>query len=283
MNIHSITFIGLGLIGGSIAKAVKEYHPEIEMYSHASEATVAAAFSDGICKNEKPLSIEEIAKSDLIILCAPVDVNIDYAQKLIPHLTNRHILTDVGSVKGDIHHAIRSMGLSEVFVGGHPMAGSEKNGYKYSYKELLEGARYIITTDDGGSNPRSEYMMEFAASLKSRPMAMSFTEHDLTAAAISHLPHVLASALSSYVERSDKTGSMEILAATGFRDTTRIAEGSPEVWQQICMANYEALLTMLRGYQRELRILEDLIESNDSLGLLQYLDEAKRYREKFND
>ncbi|MBQ2575761.1 MAG: prephenate dehydrogenase/arogenate dehydrogenase family protein, partial [Lachnospiraceae bacterium] len=136
-----IVFIGLGLIGGSIAKAIHEHYPDQKIYAHARhKETLEAAYNDGLILNNDLLDIKDIASSDLIFLCCPVGINADYMKQMAPYIGKNTIITDVGSVKGDIHAAAKEAGLSEHFIGGHPMTGSEEIGYEHSSSHFLENA-----------------------------------------------------------------------------------------------------------------------------------------------
>lgn len=282
MNISKISFVGLGLIGGSLAKAIKIYHPEIKMYARASERTISEAFSLGLCENEKPLDIPMLADADILFLCCPVEVNVAYLEELKQYLKSDIIVTDVGSVKGDIQRAVAKLGLNEIFIGGHPMAGSDKSGLAYSSAELLEGCRYCLTTHDGKSNTKSRILADFLRTLKVRTRLLSYTEHDLSAASISHVPHILASTLCNMVEKHDESGAMKDMAATGFSDSTRIAKGDPDMWQQICETNKEAIILMLEKYEEELSRFKTILKDNNINALYEYLNSAKKYREKFD-
>ena len=148
MKRERIAFIGLGLIGGSIAMAIREKWPESRLYGHARhKSTIESAFHDGLIENDHLLDLAELAEADLIFLCSPVRVNIEYLKKLKPFLRNDTILTDVGSVKGDIHAAIRELDLADQFIGGHPMTGSEQIGYAHASSLYLENIYYILTAE----------------------------------------------------------------------------------------------------------------------------------------
>ena len=139
MNINKIGFIGLGLIGGSIAKTIKSKYSDIEMIALASrEETIKKAYNDGLISNSSFLSLEEYAACDILFFCSPVGINVKYLKELKPILSKDCLLTDVGSVKGDIHNAIDELGLSAQFIGGHPMTGSEAIGYDNSTDPLIE-------------------------------------------------------------------------------------------------------------------------------------------------
>ena len=148
MNIRTIGFIGLGLIGGSIAKALRRVHPELQMIAYnRSRESLIAAMEDGTINQATDTLNESFAACDLIFLCAPVSVNIRCLQILKDIIRPDCLLTDVGSVKTTIHEAVNEIGLSRQFIGGHPMAGSEKFRYANASDRLLENAYYILIAE----------------------------------------------------------------------------------------------------------------------------------------
>ena len=146
MSIQTLGFIGLGLIGGSIVKTARRIYPDLRIIARSGhQSTVTKAYGDGLIDNETNASIEDFADCDYIFLCTPVQQNLTYIRKLKDVMKDSCILTDVGSVKGDIHRAVTKLGLDAHFIGGHPMAGSEKTGLSNATAYLLENAYYILT------------------------------------------------------------------------------------------------------------------------------------------
>ena len=280
MNIRTIGFIGLGLIGGSIAKALRRVHPELQMIAYnRSRESLIAAMEDGTINQATDTLNESFAACDLIFLCAPVSVNIRCLQILKDIIRPDCLLTDVGSVKTTIHEAVDEIGLSRQFIGGHPMAGSEKFRYANASDRLLENAYYILTPDVASSAEHLEAYRDLVASIQAIPIVLDYREHDRATAAISHLPHIIAYALVNLVRRSDNTeGLMRMLAAGGFKDITRIASSSPEMWQQICTENRAQVLQMLDAYREDLALVEAAIRKEDNATLIKYFDQARIYR-----
>ena len=280
MNIRTIGFIGLGLIGGSIAKALRRVHPELQMIAYnQSRESLIAAMEDGTINQATDTLNESFAACDLIFLCAPVSVNIRCLQILKDIIRPDCLLTDVGSVKTTIHEAVDEIGLSRQFIGGHPMAGSEKFRYANASDRLLENAYYILTPGADSSAEHLEAYRDLVASIQAIPIVLDYREHDRATAAISHLPHIIAYALVNLVRRSDNTeGLMRMLAAGGFKDITRIASSSPEMWQQICTENQAQVLQMLDAYQEDLALVEAAIRKEDNAALIKYFDQARIYR-----
>ena len=276
-----IGFIGLGLIGGSIAKAIKEKRPAVQIIAHAShKETIAEAYNAGVIENMGFIGLSEFADMDIIFLCGPVGVNIEYLKQLAPIISEHTILTDVGSVKGDIHSAVKELGLSDRFIGGHPMTGSEKTGFSNASSLLLENAYYIITSDEPKLSAAAEELSGFVTMLGAIPMRMTPEEHDFATAAVSHLPHVISAALVNLIRKNDgKDEVLRTIAAGGFKDITRISSSSPVMWQHICLANRDKILKLISIYEDELSAFKKTISESDERELMQLFAAAKNYRD----
>ena len=280
MNFNKIGFIGLGLIGGSIAQKIKQNKPDTLIYATAGrESTINTAFEMGIIENNHKLSLQEFADFDLIFLCAPVQKNLEYLKELKAIIKKDCIITDVGSTKTEIHNEVINLGLENNFIGGHPMTGSEKTGIENANPLLLENAYYIITPTSKTSDHEVSEFREFVSSLGSIPLVLDYKEHDYATASISHLPHMISFALTNLVKEIDTDDTMKTIAAGGFRDMTRIAASSPVMWQNICESNKEQLLKLMHLYTDAFNKLTDLIASSDEKALLEYFQSAKDYRD----
>ncbi len=285
MTDSAIAFIGFGLIGGSIARGMKRARPDITVMAYMrTRAKLEQAKEDGIVDVILDGIGEELQSCDFIFLCTPVEYNAWYLSAVRPYLKEGAIVTDVGSTKTDIHEHVKTLGMESVFIGGHPMAGSEKTGYENSTDHLLENAYYIITPTLLSRESDVRRLVNLAKMIGSIPIVLDYRRHDEITAAISHLPHVVASSLVNLVKDSDgEEGMMKRLAAGGFKDITRIASSSPEMWQQICMANRENLADILRQYISSLQaILKDL-ETSDSQALYDLFETSGRYRNSMSD
>ncbi len=285
MKIETVGFIGLGLIGGSIAKAIRMYHPQIRILAYMrNRGTLEQAVREGTVDLACQDVDEEFAACDLIYLCAPVSTNARYLEKLKTLVPDTCLLTDVGSTKTDIHEKVRALGLTGRFIGGHPMAGSEKTGYENAKPHLIENAYYIITPGENAEAQTVEAFREFTASLKAIPMVLDYRQHDFITACVSHLPHLIASSLVELVR--DLDGPQELMkqiAAGGFKDITRIASSSPEMWEQICMTNSENILRVLDHYQGQLNELRRELSEKDSGKIHDFFAAAKDYRNSIPD
>ena len=280
-DIRSIGFIGLGLIGGSIAKTIRRVHPHIRLSATSGHlSTITQAYEACVIDNDYLPELEELAGMDYIFLCTPVQQNIHYLRQLKDILSPHTIITDVGSVKGDIHRAVISLGLERQFIGGHPMAGSEKTGFAASTAYLLENAYYVITPSAKTEPAQTERYRSFVSTLGAIPLVSGYDQHDFATASISHLPHVLAYSLVNMVQEiDDSKNTMKTIAAGGFRDMTRIAASSPLMWQEICVSNQRQLLRLMDLYEKQLRKIRGFIEQNAKEEMISYFTEAKNYRD----
>lgn len=276
-------FIGLGLIGGSIAKAIRKFYPGCRILAYdLNQSSLASALSEGVINMSLSEIGAEINQCDYLFLCAPVSENDKNLPLIRRYISPVCILTDAGSVKTDIHRHIKKAGLEAQFIGGHPMAGSERTGYLNSKALLLENAYYILTPGEGVSKKALADFKKLISSLGAIPLVLTCDQHDYVTAAISHLPHVIAASLVNLIKDSDSDdGIMKMIAAGGFKDITRIASSSPVMWQQICMTNHENILTLLDAYMDALSQIRRQIASCDSAKLYEFFDHARTYRDSF--
>lgn len=275
-----VGFIGLGLIGGSIAKAIHKYYPDwtIIAYNRNPEVT-KQALQDGVIQGVASDVDTSFSNCDIIFLCAPVSTNTGYLHKLKEIKKDSCLITDVGSVKTEMHEAVNAAGLSHCFIGGHPMAGSEKTGYGNSSYRLIENAYYILTPSEEIDLSAIVEYSELVRALGAIPMILSYDEHDYITATISHLPHVIASTLVNLVGQLDNEEEhMKTIAAGGFKDITRIASSSPVMWEQICMTNGKNISKVLDAYIRSLIQFRVEIDNKNSEQLYHLFDEAREYR-----
>lgn len=278
-------FIGLGLIGGSIAKALRQFHPDYRLIGYdIQNETTALAVKEGLLDAALSEIDEAFSDCDYIFLCAPVSFNDDNLLKLKQFLSPCCLLTDVGSVKTDIHRHIDALGLNAQFIGGHPMAGSERTGYINSKALLLENAYYILTPTPEVPDEKVREYRDLAASLGAIPLILSYAQHDYVTAAISHLPHIIAASLVNLIKDEDSgSGIMKMIAAGGFKDITRIASSSPAMWQQICLTNRENIDSLLDDYITSLLEIKAKIKDREEASIYDFFDNARHYRDSFID
>lgn len=274
-------FIGFGLIGGSIAKALKKRNIDItvRVYTRRRNPDLEQGVKDGVIDELLYEVDDRFSTCDIIFLCAPVLKNIEYLPVLKEIIKPSCILTDVGSVKGSIYQAALEYGLGGKFIGGHPMAGSEKTGYASATDRLLENAYYLLTPTGQNSPEDIETLEYIVKGTGASCVILSPEEHDMITAAISHVPHIIAVALVNMVRRNDnEEENMKAFAAGGFKDITRIASSSPEMWQDICIANEKSINHFLSCFERELEHFRTMIAEGELSEINQTFREAGEYR-----
>lgn len=281
MTFQTIGFIGLGLIGGSIAQKIKSNYPDTKIIANAHhKETIEEAYCMGLIKNSTPLMLSDFRECDCIFLCAPVQKNIEYLKELKSIIKDSCYITDVGSTKTQIHEEVTALGLEKNFIGGHPMAGSEKTGIANANAEILKDAYYIITPTAQTPQKDIAAFQDFVQSLGSIPLVMDYNAHDFATAAISHVPHMIAYTLVNLIQNmDDDQQTMKKIAAGGFKDLTRVASSSPEIWQNICISNQSSILALLDSYMELLNTLRGHIESADGQALWDFFQKAKTYRD----
>ena len=256
-TMHHFGFIGFGLIGGSVAHALREQYPDSELMAYNYYITkphprLELAAMDGIL-DEITTDLADFADCDCIFLCAPVIKNIAYLDKLLPYLSKDCLLTDVGSVKSDILAAVREHGLCEQFVGGHPMTGSEKTGYEHSESAFFRDKYYILTPFAESRPEYVAWMEQFIHDIGSHCILLDPDYHDAVVAGISHGPHVISAAL--------------------------VSSSSPEMWQNICLTNSDKICSFLDKYIEILTAAKQQIADGDKDGLMHFFEAAKNYRD----
>lgn len=281
MDFGNIGFIGLGLIGGSIAKTIKRIYPATTMIATAGHlSTIQEAYEEQTICNGNLLDIEAFSDCDLIFLCCPVQKNIEYLKQLSSVLKDSCIVTDVGSVKTDIHEEVVKLGLEANFIGGHPMTGSEKTGYQNATAYLLENAYYILTPSAKTDMTVLSQFKDYISSLGAITKVLDYREHDHATASISHLPHVIAASLVNLISSiDDEHGTMKSIAAGGFKDITRIASSSPVMWQNICLSNREQIKLLIDKFSSMLSDAKTLIDNEDADAIYHFFETAKDYRD----
>ncbi|MDO4478380.1 MAG: prephenate dehydrogenase [Lachnospiraceae bacterium] len=280
----TVGFIGLGLIGGSIAKAIRDKMPDTIIVAYnRNQEVLKQAILDDVVDIALPSPEEGFSDCDIIFICVPVIKALDYLPILKKQIKPTCILTDVGSTKTAIHKAVEEMGLTRQFIGGHPMTGSEKTGYANGNLLLLENAYYMLTPTDDVDPAQTEFMRTYIADLGSLPLVLNYEQHDRVVAGVSHLPHLISASLVNLVHEVDAEDHlMKTVAAGGFRDITRISSSSPEMWQEICLANGPAIVDLLDRYITQLTAYRDAVKRSDSDELLSIFTECKEFRDSFS-
>ncbi len=281
MLFDQVTIVGVGLIGGSIARGLKKHGlcKTIMGYS-PNEAELQKAVALGVIDDYAVDLADAVNGSDIIILATPVGVFTELFAQLKDIVDESAILTDVGSTKQSVVAAARQgMGcLPKRLVPGHPIAGTEKSGVEASFDSLFENRCTIITPladTDPEAVAKVRGMWE---GLGAEVVEMTPEHHDHVLAATSHLPHVLAFALVDTLAHLHEHNEIFRFAAGGFRDFTRIASSDPIMWRDICLDNRDAILEVLRIYEKQLAILEKAIKTGDAEKLEKVFVNAKKAR-----
>jgi len=280
-NFSEITIIGLGLIGGSIAKALRDKLGFCKITGvDTDETALGLAIGDGTISRGIRHPDEDVYRSDIIFICTPIKQALEYINELAPHLPSTCIITDVCSTKGEIAEYVESLEKPLCFIGGHPMAGTEKSGYRNSYSHLFENAYYVITPGSSATQEAIDILSSIISKMGAIPLVMSPEEHDRAVCGISHLPHVIASALVNTVKKLDEnSGIMQTLAAGGFRDITRIASSNPGLWENIIFSNKQKVLDLIGIFKKELDNFTEALKSNNSSQVYSFFDTAGKFRD----
>lgn len=279
----NVFIAGLGLIGGSLAKAIKKAHPQSTIIGfdvRESELGLAEALN---IIDERAVSFEEGAlKADLIILAVPV-LKTEQMIELLAGLELKTgvLITDTGSTKTRIMN--RASLLSEkgiAFIGGHPMAGSHKSGVAASKELLFENAFYLLTPGSAAEEKHTAILKKWLEGTRAKILEVTAEEHDEMTGVISHFPHIIAASLVHQAQKyNDQNPLIERLAAGGFRDITRIASSNPEMWKDISLHNKKTLVTLLSNWRNEMNDVLSILETEDEEGLYRYFSEAKAFRD----
>lgn len=281
----TIGFIGLGLIGGSIARTIRRIYPNYHIIGFDQDPdTMRTALSEGTLNQAVSAVDHHFSACDYVFLCAPVTCNISYLKLLKPLLKEGCILTDVGSVKGPIHQAVHDLAMDTVFIGGHPMVGSEKAGFSYGNDRLIENAYYFLTPTESVPQEKVTEFSQFIEELGALTVIIRPDRHDSITAAISHVPHIMAAELVHLVSgMDDENGMLKQLAAGGFKDITRIASSSPTVWEQISLENISNIHMLLQQAIGDLQRIADALSAKNGHYIHEYFREAGEYRDSVPD
>ena len=284
MHLEKLTIVGAGLIGGSLGMAAKERGLVKQVTALVRRAeSVEQCQALGIADNITLKATEAITGADLIVLCTPVASMFDLVNSLLPSLKVGAVVTDVGSTKrqlvNDLTPLIAKTGAH--FVGSHPMAGSAQTGPSAARSDLFDGAVSVITPGEATDSNALQIIKEFWEALGSQSILMSVEEHDQLVARCSQLPHLLSSALVKRVLDPRHGELQRQLCATGFRDMSRLASGSPVMWRDIVSSNREAILTAIEEFSGELDQLRELITTDSKGEIESWLSEAKRARDEW--
>ena len=280
--INKITIIGVGLIGGSLAKAIKEnnlakvvfgFGRDLNRLEKAQKANVIDQFSTNLK--------DAINDSNIVIIATPVGSFQEILSEIKPFLTSKIVISDVGSTKTNIASIVsQTLGdYSNCFIPAHPIAGKEKSGFEASEANLFNNRKVIITPLETSNSDSINIIQEMWEGTGADVDFMSPESHDELLGMTSHLPHMLAFSLVNYL--ISKNPSASIYAAGGFKDFSRIASGDAVMWRDICIQNKDQIISHIKGYQKTLNSLVDAIENENSDELDLLFTSAKKTRDSW--
>jgi len=284
--IERLCVIGVGLIGGSLARALRAAGAcrEVVGAGRNSENLQTAVDLGVIDRYETDLS-RAVAGADMVLVSVPLGAMADVFGAIRGHLSPHTVVTDAGSAKGGVIDAARQVfdGVPAFFVPGHPIAGTEQSGVEASFAGLYKDRRVILTPLPETDIHATAQVREMWEAAGAEVVEMDPVHHDAVLAATSHLPHVLAYTLVESLVRLGDEGEVFEYAAGGFRDFTRIASSDPVMWRDICLANGDAIQLMIEHFTTDLQELSEAIENRDGQHLLELFTSARDARDRYVD
>lgn len=272
-----LVIFGVGLIGGSVALALKKAgnSPQIVGVGRTQES-LKAALDLGVIDVATSDIAEALRDADLVLIATPVAQTPAILKSIKPHLSAHTIITDAGSTKGDVLHCAKEIlgTQGHQFIGGHPIAGGEKSGVTAAMADLYMNKNVVLTPTQDTSPNAISLTKQLWEACGAKVSEMSTEAHDSIFAAVSHLPHLLAFALVDDIASRPNAAQLFGFAASGFRDFTRIAGSHPEMWRDISLANKNALLSELNAFETELSTLKTMLQNEDSAGLQALFERA---------
>lgn len=282
MLFNHVALVGVGLLGGSMGLALQRQSLARKVVAFVRRAASADEAIQLKVAHQATLDLAEaVAESDLVVLCTPIAQMRALSESLLPALRPGTLITDVGSVKASVVHDLEPLFAQRGchFVGSHPMAGGEKIGMAHARGDLFDESVCVITPTARSPKPCVEALRNLWKGLGSSILEMSPEKHDELVCRSSHLPHLIAAELALQVLNPVHPPEQPRLCAGGFRDTTRIASGSPEMWKDICLANQKNLSRDISSFVESLKKFQKILESNDPLAVEAYFRQAKELRD----
>ncbi|UOQ42716.1 prephenate dehydrogenase [Halobacillus salinarum] len=279
---QQVFIVGLGLIGGSLAMNIaKKEHVHVIGLDEDYD-TMQMAKKQGVIQEIATNFEAGVKQADVLVLATPIAITINYIEQLNHMIIEKKlVITDVSSVKNNVLKAAENLSNPNLaFVGGHPMAGSHKQGYTAAKPHLFENAIYVLTPSTHACQKEADLLKELFSETEARFLIFSSQEHDEMTAVISHFPHLIASSLVHQAKNWQATHPyLEHLAAGGFKDITRIASSNPKLWQDIFFQNRQLLISMLDDWIVEMKKVQAYLQEELSEHTFEYLQTAKSYRD----
>ncbi len=282
--INKLCIIGVGLIGGSLALALKKAGVVGEVVGSSRDVShlEKAKSLDVIDSFETDISLA-VKGCDMVVVAVPLGAMQSVFEKIAPVITPEMIITDVGSAKESVVKAAQAAfkTIPDTLVPAHPIAGTEKSGVEAAFPDLYENRRVIVIPLERSSKHAILKVEGMWKACGAEVVKTTLAHHDEVLAATSHLPHMLAFSLVDTLAKMDAKNEIFDFAAGGFRDFTRIASSDPDMWRDICLANSDALVSMIKKFTGDLQLLSNAIEKNDSDYLTEVFSRAKKARDEF--
>jgi len=281
-NFNKISIIGIGLIGGSLGLALKEKNPNFKIVGIDKQEIIEKAIARGAI-DEGTVNLEEgIKEADIVIIATPVKTILDLLPKINPFLKKGCLVTDTGSTKGQIvERANKVLSKDVFFIGGHPMAGSEKCGIEEANPHLFHNRTYILTPTKKSNLIAIDKIFSLIKMINADRLILDPLEHDRIVGAVSHLPQIIAVSLINTIGelalRGNNTNYFKAIGE-GFKDMTRIASSPYKIWEDICETNQENILKMIQEFRNYLGVIEDKLK-NDPSSLKEEFQKASKLRE----
>ena len=266
-SVERVAVIGLGLIGSSIARAVKERLPQIVVTGHdASEKVREIALGLGLCDQLFDDPAAAVENADIVILAVPVGGMADAAHAIVPGLAPHAIISDVGSSKAGVAAALAKALPDHIVIPAHPVAGTENSGPAAGFSTLFDGRWCILTPGIDAPVEAVEAVSLLWEALGAKVDVMDAAHHDMVLAVTSHLPHLIAYTIVGTASELEEVTESEVIkySAGGFRDFTRIAASDPVMWRDVFLANKDAVLATLQRFNEDLTVLQQAIRRGDA-------------------
>lgn len=273
------------MLGGSLGLAIKQRKLAAKVDGFVRRSvTIGESEKMGAVDHATRNLERAVENADLVVLCTPLGRMRELTEKMLPALKHGAIVTDVGSAKESVVEELEPLvaGAGGHFVGSHPMAGGEKTGLSAARADLFANSICVITPTPNSNKDAVQRVGEFWKALGSQLLVLSPAVHDDLVGRSSHLPHVVAAELANYVLSPAHPEEQAMVCATGFRDTTRIASGSPEMWRDIAMANRKNLLRVIGVFIEDLQEFRLALENGDVTAIEEFFENAKKRRDKWN-
>ena len=278
MTLQTIGIVGCGLIGGSLALAIKHAYPDSQIHGINRRLDHITSHSNASCFASLNTRIQDLPQDcDLVIVCTPISQTLEHIKHVAAHVNDTCIITDVASTKSSIVQGVAAANITQPFIPAHPMAGKESTGFQSADKTLFKDATYYIVTQD---NPAEKTLKTFLNVLQVHCHDIDAESHDALMAAISHVPYLVACSLVTAATQAQSMDQIQTAAGPGFKDCTRVAASSPQWGQDICTYNQRAIINQLERVINTLTETKNAIQSQDTQAITQLLTQAKQSKDQ---